>query len=71
MSKTRFSYLQNNRRDETLDLGCLETLFLSFLLRERSLNNVLSDIIFLRQIEQLANFGGSLGSKTAGNIYIS
>jgi len=64
------THLEHNGGDETLDLGCLEALFLSFLLWKWTLDHVLSNIILLCQVEQLADLGGSLGSQSARNGHV-
>lgn len=60
--------LQNNRRDQTLDLGALDGRLLAFLLGwNDATNNVLTDIVVLGQVEQLADLAGTLRSQTTGN----
>lgn len=53
-----------------MDLRCLESLLLAFLECEWSLDDILAHIILLRQIEELANVTGALGSETTWNIDI-
>jgi hypothetical protein len=58
--------LQTQWGDETLDLGSLEfLLLLTFFLWEWTSDNILSYIIFLRQVEEGPDLASSLGSKTA------
>ncbi len=45
--------------------------FLTFLGRQRSPHNILTDIIFFAEIEQLADLAGSLGSKATGDGCVS
>lgn len=59
--------LQHNRSDQTLDLGCLGAWLLAILLRERTLHDVLADIVFLGQVVQLADVAGTLGSQATEN----
>jgi hypothetical protein len=59
--------LKHDRGNEALNLRSLVTLLLSLLWWEWALNNVLSDVILLGQIEQFSDMGGSLGSQTTGN----
>lgn len=60
--------LQNNRRDQALDLGALDGRLLALLLGgDDAANNVLADIVVLGQVEQLADLVGTLGSQTAGH----
>ena len=60
------SYLNSSRSDKALDFGCLGSGFLSVLLRERSVDDVLPHIIFLAQVEQLPDLSYPLGSKATG-----
>jgi len=57
--------LKTLRGDKTLDLGCLGSGFLSLLLNAAT-DDVLTDIIFLGQVEESSDLGGSLGSETTG-----
>jgi hypothetical protein len=60
--------LENNRRNETLNLGCLRLELLSLLLGgDFTTNNVLADIILLAQVKELSDLGGALRAKTTGN----
>lgn len=48
--------LQTLRRNETLDLGCLGVRLRTLLLRlNRATDHILTHIILLRQVEELAN----------------
>merc|ERR1712141_285565 len=54
--------LQNQRSDQALDLGGLGFGFLLSLLGgQRTTHNVLTNIVFLGEVEQLADLAGSLG----------
>lgn len=67
----KVSHLKNNRCNEPLNLGCLGPGLLAFLCRQGSLDDILTHIIQLAQIEQLPDLGGSLGTQAARNRYIS
>ena len=61
--------LQHGGGDEALDLGRLVSLLLVLLALlggKRPLDDVLADIVLLRQHEQLPDLGRPLGSKPAG-----
>jgi hypothetical protein len=64
------SHLQDDWSHQTLDLGCLESLLLAFLESEWTLDDVLTHIVFLREVEELANVTGALGSEATWNIDI-
>lgn len=48
-------YLEHNGSNQTLDLGRTEALLLALLHWQRSLDNVLSDIVILGEVEQFAD----------------
>lgn len=60
--------LQAERSDKALDFGCLGVrLGIRVLLRlDLTADNELPDVILLRQVEEFADFGRALGSKTLG-----
>jgi hypothetical protein len=53
--------------NQTLDLGGTGLLLLALLLGELTLDNELTNVILLGEVEELSDLGGSLGAKTAGN----
>lgn len=60
--------LQTFRSDKTLDLGGDDTSsFLAFLKGVGTLDDVVTDVVFLAQVEQAADLGGTLGSETTGD----
>jgi hypothetical protein len=60
--------LQDDGRNETLDLGGLALGLLSFLLGGNlTTDDVLADIILLAQVKKLADLAGTLRSQTTGN----
>lgn len=61
------SHLKNNRCNKSLNFGCLVLGLLAILHRQGSLDDILTHIIQLAQIEQLPDLGGSLGTQAAGN----
>lgn len=61
--KGHYSYLNSDWSDQTLDLGSLCPGFLSVNLREGSVDNVLSDVIFLGKVKQLSDLAHPLGSQ--------
>lgn len=64
--------LERDGSDEALDLGALDARLATFLLAgDDALDNVLADIVFLGQVEELANLASTLGTQTAGNGSIS
>lgn len=64
--------LQSNRGDEALDLGSNDGSTTTFLLGGLDvLNDVLADIVFLAQVEQLADLGSTLGTQATGNRSVS
>lgn len=46
------------------------SIFLALFSREQAFDDVTTDIIFLGQVEELADFGRTLGSKTTGYIAV-
>jgi hypothetical protein len=61
------SSLQSHRGDQSLDLGGLGVRLGTFLLGlNLSSNNELSDIVFLGQVEESSDLGGSLGTQSLG-----
>lgn len=66
--------LKSSGGDESLDLGDSESLLvgvLSFLGGSFSSDDVLGDIVFLAQVEELSDSGGSLGAKSSRNVLVS
>lgn len=64
--------LKGDRGDEALDLGSLDTGLLAFLLgRDDTLDDVLADIVFFAQVEELADLAGTLGTEAAGHGGVS
>lgn len=61
------THLQHHGGDEALDLGCLGLGFLPLLAGEGALDHVLTHIVLLAQVEQLADLGGTLGAQAAGH----
>lgn len=60
--------LQDNGGDEALDLGSLDGGLLSLLLSgDDTLDDVFADIVFLGQVEELADLGGALRTETTGD----
>lgn len=43
-------------------------MLLAFLQGQRALDDVLADIVFLGEVEELADVAGALGSETTGNV---
>ena len=62
--------LQGEGRDETLDLGRLAN-GLALLVGEGAGDNVLADVVFLFEVEELTDFVGSLGAETTGYRVVS
>ena len=59
--------LQTDRCYEALDLWRFESLWLSLLLWQRSLDNVLTYIVFFTKIVQLPNLAYTLWTKSPGD----
>ena len=57
--------------DQTLDLRSLESLRFAFLWGQRSLDDVLSNIILLLEVVKLANLSDSLGAQSSWDGVIS
>ena len=53
--------------DQTLDSRSLGLGLLALLGGQWSSHNILADIVLLRQVEELSDFVGSLGTETSGN----
>lgn len=61
------THLQHHGGDEALDLGSLGLGFLSLFASDGALDHILTHIVLLAQVEQLANLGGTLGAQAAGH----
>merc|ERR1719370_1863543 len=57
--------LEHYRGDEALHLGSSKLLLLSVLKGKGPLNDILADVILLRQVEKLPDLAGTLGSQPA------
>ena len=58
------THLKNNWGNQTLDLGRTETLFLSFLLGQWPLDDVLPNVILLGKVEEFADLRSTLGTQS-------
>lgn len=63
--------LQSNWSHQALDLGCLKPWLLPFLSRQWASDDVLTDIVFLGEVVQLANLSDPLWSKATRHGGIS